>query len=71
MENGKDFFASKVTWGAVVALLAPVLRMLGVEYDAQVLVDALTTVAGGVLIVWGQFSRKKEITSIAGVEVKK
>lgn len=71
MENGKDFFASRVTWGAVVTLIAPLLRMMGVEYDAQVLVDALTTLAGAGLVVWGNIKRKAEITSVAGVEVKK
>lgn len=68
---GKDFFASKTTWGAVALLIAPLLRAFGVEYQEQMLVDALTTIAGLAVVVWGQFTRTKEITSVAGVEVKK
>lgn len=68
---GKDFFASKTTWGAITLLVGPLLRAAGVEYDEQVMVDALTTLAGVVVIVWGQVARKTEITSVAGVPVKK
>lgn len=67
---GKDFFASKATWGAIVMLVAPALRAFGVEFDQQAVADAITTVAGLVLFLIGQFSRKAEITSVAGVKVK-
>lgn len=67
---GKDFFASKTTWGAIVLLVTPALRMMGLEFDSQVLVDSLTAVAGFAMILVGQFTRKKEITSVAGVQVK-
>lgn len=68
---GKDFFTSKTTWGAVALLISPLLRMYGLEVDTQVIADVAAGVIGMGLVVWGQITRKKEITSIAGVPIKK
>lgn len=68
---GKDFFASKATWGAIVLLVAPALRAYGIDVDIQIVADAASAIAGFVLFAWGQMTRKTEITSVAGVPVKK
>lgn len=70
---GKDFFASKTTWGMIVALFGPVLNQyFGIAPDGQeMLVNAIVEVIGGVLFLWGQFTRKAEITTVAGVKISK
>jgi hypothetical protein len=68
----KDFFASKTTWGMVIALVGPLLsRYFDIAPEGYAaLTDSITTVVGGVMFLWGQFARKGEIVSIAGVKVK-
>ena len=67
----KDFFQSKATWGAIFVLLAPFLDHFGITIeDQETLTQGIVTVVGFVMVVWGQVTRKKEITSIAGVKVK-
>lgn len=68
---GKDFFASKATWGAILLLLNPVFKYFEIEIEEGALVEALTTVAGFVMFTWGQLTRKEPIVSVGGVEVKK
>jgi len=66
----KDFFASKTTWGALIMLLAPALKTVGIEIDEQGVVDAITTLVGLGVFLWGQFTRKSEINTVAGIKVK-
>lgn len=68
---GKDFFASKTTWGAIMLLIGPALRYFGIQLDEQALIDALSTITGLVVFTWGQLTRKDPIVSVGGVEVKK
>jgi len=69
---GKDFFASKTTWGMIVALFGPILNQyFGISPEGHgALVDAIVSAIGGVVFVWGQFTRKTEITTVASVKVK-
>ena len=70
MEN-KDFFLSKTTIGAIFLLLAPILNRYGITIENQEeLTQAILTVVGFGVFVWGQLTRKTEINSIAGVKVK-
>ena len=68
----KDFFMSKTTWGMVVTLLGPMLtRYFGIAPEGQeALVDAVTTLVGVAVFLWGQFARKGEIVSVVGIKVK-
>ena len=68
---GKDFFTSKTTWGAIALLVSPLLRMYGLEIDTQVIADVAAGGVGIALVIWGQITRKQEITSVAGVPIKK
>lgn len=68
--EGKDFFLSKATLGAVLLLAKPVLAQFGIELDEAGVIDAILVISGGVTFLWGQVTRKKEITSILGVKIK-
>jgi hypothetical protein len=68
---GKDFFASKTTWGALMLIAGPALHAAGIQFEDQAVVDAISLLAGAAVTLWGQFTRTKEITSVAGIEVKK
>lgn len=66
----KDFFQSKSTWGALMVLLAPLFNSIGLEVDTSAVVESITTVIGGIVFIYGQFTRKTEITSIAGLKIR-
>lgn len=66
----KDFFYSKSTWGALFILLAPLFNYLGLEVDNAAVIENITVVIGAITFVVGQFTRKTEITSIGGLDVK-
>lgn len=69
---GKDFFASKQSWGAIVLLIMPVLHKLGINVDSSALVDTLVQISGGVLFLWGAFSKSRApVTSVAGIKTSK
>ena len=69
--NNKDFFQSKTTWGAIVLLMVPVLKMFDIEIaDQQVLVDGIMALIGAGVVIWGQFTRSTKINSVAGIKVK-
>ena len=71
MNDTKDFFQSKTTWGAVFVILAPILNQFGITIENQeALTQAIITLVGFGMVVWGQLTRKSEINSIAGVKVK-
>lgn len=67
---GKDFFASKTTWGSIMLLVGPALKAAGFEFDEKEIVEQAALLVGTVLFLVGQFTRKAEITSVAGVKVK-
>lgn len=68
--EGKDFFLSKATLGAILLLAAPVLAKFGIVLDEAGVIDAIMLIGGAVTFLWGQLTRKKAITSILGVKVK-
>lgn len=68
----KDFFQSKQTWGAIIFLLTPVLNSLGIDFDAGAVVDVIVSVIGGVVFLWGAFSKdRKPVGSVAGFSVRR
>lgn len=71
MNDDKDFFQSKTTWGAMFVIAAPILNQFGITIENQeALIQAIITLVGFGIFVWGQLTRKSEIKSIAGVKVK-
>jgi hypothetical protein len=74
MQNGKDLFASKTTWGALIPLLMWVLSAVGVpipDIDEELTAQTLANISGGLLFLWGQLTRKAPITTVAGVPLPK
>lgn len=68
--EGKDFFLSKATLGAILLLAAPLLAKFGIELDEAGVIDAIMLIGGALTFLWGQVTRKSEITSFAGVKIK-
>lgn len=68
--QGKDLFMSKTTWGIILTLLSPLFGKIGLSPDLDALASTLAEVVGIGIALWGQLTRKTEITSIAGVAVK-
>lgn len=58
----KNWYQSKTVWGAVVVIVASVLRLLGIEFgpaEQGELTDAITTMAGaagGLLALYGRIT---------------
>ena len=58
----KNWYQSKTVWGAVVVILASVLRLAGIEFgpaEQAELTDAITTIAGaagGLLALYGRLT---------------
>ncbi len=72
MTESKDLFLSKSTWGAILILVGPLLSHFGLEIgNHEALIESLVSLSGVIIFIVGQFTRKKEINSIAGVKVKK
>lgn len=72
MQDGKDLFASKATWGVLIPVLYQLLKPFGIEIPGDVdgIAEAVSVAVGAVLFVIGQLMRKKPITSVAGVPVR-
>jgi hypothetical protein len=68
--QGKDLFMSKTTWGIILTLLSPLFGKIGLSPDLDALASTLAELVGIGIALWGQLTRKTEITSIAGVAVK-
>lgn len=67
--EGKDLFASRRFWGVVVAVLGPILNQyFGIAgADLEGLTNTIVVLAGALISLWGYVSRRKRITSVAGV----
>ena len=55
------------TGGAIVVLLQVILPLFGVDlqkFDVPQIVEALTTIVGAVLLIWGQIRRKDMVAGI-------
>ena len=71
MEPTKPFYLSRTFWGAIVALVAAALGLVGREMpaetaglladDAVQLASALVTVVGSAFAIYGRFKAKKKI----------
>lgn len=59
MEDSKSIFASYTFWGAVVAVAAPIAGEFGVEFDQAAWANALVSLAGGLVAVWGRIRATK------------
>lgn len=72
MQDGKDLFASKATWGVLIPVLYQLLKPFGIEIPGDVdgIAEAVSVAVGAVLFVIGQLMRKKPITSVAGISVE-
>lgn len=67
MEDIKPWYYSKTVWGAVLAIVASLLRMLGFELgaaDQSAMADALVSIAGaagGLLAIYGRVTANAAI----------
>lgn len=67
MNDVKPWYLSKTVWGALVAILASIAHLSGIELqtaDQTALVDLLVTLAGsvgGMLALYGRLAAKTEI----------
>lgn len=65
----KNWYQSKTIWGALVVILASLLRLAGIEFgiaEQAELTDALTTIAGaagGVLALYGRLTAVSTIVT--------
>lgn len=64
----KNWYQSKTIWGALIVILATLLRAAGYEFgevEQAELVDAVSTVAtaaGGIVALWGRLAAKLPIS---------
>lgn len=71
MEGNKDLFASKTTWGVLLAIVGPLLvKYFGIDPDLDALAASLAEATGLALALWGQLTRKKAIATVAGLPLK-
>lgn len=64
MGECKSIFASKTLWGAVIMLVASVLKAFGIEIADAEVTNVSTNVAelvGFIMVVWGRFSARKDL----------
>ena len=67
MENMKQWYLSKTVWGALVAILAGLLPVTGMELDAgaqsQLADDFVSLVGavGGLVAVYGRLTAEKRL----------
>ena len=67
MESMKSWYQSKTVWGALIAVFAPLLQVVGLNLPtgAQTeLADGLVTIAGGIgglIALYGRLSATKSI----------
>lgn len=77
VKKGKDFFASKTTWGVLIFTLCGLLNRymgLNIEFEQMLKMIQPATefgqiVVGPILTAWGTRSAKKPITSVAGIKI--
>lgn len=69
MNDSKDFLQSKTTWASILFLAQPVLMSLGINVDTPAVVDIIVNIISGGLFLWGQFSRKSKIGTVAGIKI--
>lgn len=64
---GKPWYQSRVIWGGIISILAPIAGFLGVEIAPDVASDIATLAAtagglvGGGLAIWGRLRATKPI----------
>ncbi|NTF06900.1 hypothetical protein G6L37_12085 [Agrobacterium rubi] len=67
MDTVKAWYQSKTVWGALIAVLAPLLQVVGLNLPAGFegeLAEGLTTVAGGIgglIALYGRLSATRVI----------
>lgn len=67
--NSEPWYASRVTWGALLAAVAGVLGILGYSFPAEMqgkiidLIIALLPIVGGLTALYGRWVAKKPIGS--------
>ncbi|MEI4470909.1 hypothetical protein [Frigidibacter sp. MR17.24] len=65
--NAEPWYRSRVTWGAIIAITAPILSALGVSADvldpdlAVSISTAVATAVGGLLTLYGRWKAKKPL----------
>lgn len=69
MEDVKQWYNSKTVWGALIAIVASVLQMKGIDLgaaDQSSIADALVSIAGaagGLLAVYGRVTASAAIAA--------
>lgn len=67
MEDKKSIFLSKTFWGAVMAILAAVAGLFGLQFSeadqAELLgsIDKLVVIGGGLFAIYGRVTAKSKI----------
>ena len=67
MDETKEWYRSRTVWGALIAVLAPLLHAAGLNLPGgyeSALVDGVTTVAGavgGLIALYGRLSATQTI----------
>jgi hypothetical protein len=67
MENSKQWYQSKTVWGALVAIVASLLHVSGMDLDAggqQQLADSLVAISGavgGLIALYGRLRADKKL----------
>jgi len=67
MNDSKQWYLSKTVWGALVAILASLLQVSGIDFDAagqDQLADnlvALSGAIGGLIALYGRMSAEKRL----------
>lgn len=67
MDDMKTWYRSKTVWGALIAILAPLVRYAGLELGAaeqEEIVNAIMTIvatAGGLLALYGRIAARAAI----------
>jgi len=69
MTNNEPWYQSRVTWGVIISVAAPILSALGVSADlldpdlAVSISSAAVTVVGGALTLYGRWRARKPLVS--------
>lgn len=67
LTNNEPWYQSRVTWGAIIAMSAPVLGYVGIQADildpdeaVRIAVGAMSVI-GGAISLWGRWVARKPI----------